>query len=90
MSTGDSVAVVSTRDEPVCGWIDNVYGPTGAFVGTGVGLIRTLHGDPHLPAANMVPVDMAVSAVIVSAWDVANKPRYGFQDKDSSIEIFTS
>jgi fatty acyl-CoA reductase len=75
----DSLAVVSTRDEPVSGWIDNANGPTGALVAGGFGLMRTFPGDPNLPAANMVPVDMAVSAIIVCAWGVANKPRYGFQ-----------
>nr|CAD7411036.1 unnamed protein product [Timema poppensis] len=27
--------------EPVCGWIDNVYGPNGAGIGVFAGLIRT-------------------------------------------------
>jgi fatty acyl-CoA reductase len=78
MSTGDPVTVVATRDDPVSGWIDNVYGPTGVFVGAGTGFIKTLHGDADV-TANIVPVDMAVNAVIVSAWEVANKPRYRFQ-----------
>jgi fatty acyl-CoA reductase len=75
MNTCDPVAVVSTRDEPVCGWIDNVYGPTGVFVGAGTGFIKTMHIDGD-KIANIVPVDMAVNALIVSAWEVANKPRY--------------
>jgi fatty acyl-CoA reductase len=75
MNTCESVVVVATRDDPVCGWIDNVYGPTGVLVGAGTGLIRTMHidGDKN---ANIIPADMAVSALIVSAWEVANKPRY--------------
>jgi fatty acyl-CoA reductase len=78
VSTGDPVTVVATREEPVCGWIDNLYGPTGVFVGAGTGVIKTMHGDAD-KTTNMVPVDMAVNAVIVSAWEVANKPRYHFQ-----------
>ncbi|KDR07123.1 fatty acyl-CoA reductase wat-like [Zootermopsis nevadensis] len=66
--------VVATRDEPVSGWIDNLYGPTGVVVGAATGLIKTLHGDAGVNA-DIVPVDMAVNAVIVSAWEVANKPR---------------
>ncbi|KAJ9594172.1 hypothetical protein L9F63_014428, partial [Diploptera punctata] len=65
---------VSTRDEPVPGWIDNVYGPTGVFVGAGVGFIKTLHCDASR-IANIVPVDMAVNALIASAWEVGNKTR---------------
>jgi hypothetical protein len=78
MSTGDPVTVVATRHEPVCGWIDNIYGPTGVFVGAGTGFIKTLHGDGD-KNANLVPVDMTVNALIVSAWEVANKPRYFFR-----------
>ena len=68
------VAVVGTRSEPVSGWIDNLYGPTGVFVGAGTGFIKTIHVD-GTKGANIVPVDMTVNALIVSAWEVANKPR---------------
>jgi fatty acyl-CoA reductase len=75
MNTCEPVAVVATRDEPVCGWIDNAYGPTGVYVGAGTGLIRTVQIDGNT-TADIVPVDMAVNSLIVSAWEVANKPRY--------------
>jgi fatty acyl-CoA reductase len=75
MNTCDPASVLSTRDEPISGWIDNVYGPTGVFVGAGTGFIKTMHIDGET-IANMVPVDMAVNALIVSAWEVASKPRY--------------
>jgi fatty acyl-CoA reductase len=75
VNTCEPFAVVATRDEPVCGWIDNVYGTTGVYVGAGTGLIRTLHLDGDT-TADIVPVDMAVNSLIVSAWEVANKPRY--------------
>jgi fatty acyl-CoA reductase len=66
--------VVGTRSEPVTGWIDNLYGPTGVFVGAGTGFIKTINVD-GTKTANIVPVDMTVNALIVSAWEVANKPR---------------
>jgi fatty acyl-CoA reductase len=75
MNTCDPASVLSTRDEPISGWIDNVYGPTGVFVGAGTGFIETMHIDGET-IANMVPVDMAVNALRVSAWEVASKPRY--------------
>lgn len=74
MSSFVSVTVVGTRSEPVSGWIDNLYGPTGVFVGAGTGFIKTIHVD-GTKTANIVPVDMTVNALIVSAWEVANKPR---------------
>jgi fatty acyl-CoA reductase len=74
MTTGNAVTVVGTRKEPISGWIDNLYGPTGVFVGAGTGFIKTIHVD-GTKDANIVPVDMAVNALIASAWEVASKPR---------------
>ena len=59
------------------GWIDNVYGPTGAVVGVGAGLIRTLNIDEDC-TAELVPVDFTVNALIATAWDVANKKSVDF------------
>lgn len=66
-----SITVISSYNEPVEGWIDNVYGPTGALVGAGAGLIRVLRSDDDC-TAELVPVDLTVNALIASAWDVAN------------------
>lgn len=64
-----NVAVVATAREPIYGWIDNMYGPTGVQCGVGAGLLRTFEVNEKC-AADMVPVDMAVNAIIASAWDV--------------------
>lgn len=66
----DDVAVVSTAHEPIPGWIDNFYGPTGIAAGAASGVLRTLHCNPEINA-NIVPVDLTVNALIASAWDVA-------------------
>lgn len=62
--------VTSSVKEPLIGWIDNLYGPTGVVAGAGTGVLRTLHCDKD-KNANMVPVDMTCNALIASAWDVA-------------------
>lgn len=62
--------VTSSVREPVTGWIDNLYGPTGVVAGVATGLLRTMHCDKDI-IANIVPVDMTVNALIASAWDVA-------------------
>lgn len=49
------------------GWTDNVYGPAGVTVTAGVGLLRTLHCDGN-KAADMVPVDYTVNAMIVASY----------------------
>lgn len=59
--------VISSYREPVRGWIDNVYGPTGLLVGAGTGVLHTYLGDPtHI--TDMVPVDLAANALIASAY----------------------
>ncbi|XP_012270704.1 fatty acyl-CoA reductase wat isoform X2 [Orussus abietinus] len=79
--------VVSTAEEPLSGWIDNIYGPTGVVTGASTGLLRTLHCDAA-KNANIVPVDLTVNALIASAWDVANHPER--REDDMLIYNFVS
>ncbi|XP_050422291.1 fatty acyl-CoA reductase wat-like [Adelges cooleyi] len=64
--------IIATANEPVRGWINNVYGPTGVVAAVGVGLLRTMCADPNT-YADCVPGDFVSNAVIVSAWDINNK-----------------
>lgn len=74
--TSSNDLVISTYRDPVSGWIDNFYGPTGAIAGAGTGVIRTLRANPNA-AANMVPVDLCVNGIITAAWNVGER----YQDK---------
>lgn len=47
--------VIPTSREPVVGWIDNHFGPTGIIVGVGAGLLRVIYVDKNLNA-EIVPV----------------------------------
>lgn len=69
------LTVISTYREPLRGWIDNLYGPTGVAAGAGTGLLRSIHCDGSVNA-NVVPADMTVNALIACAWDVVNIRRY--------------
>lgn len=64
--------VLPTSEEPIPGWIDNMYGPTGMMVGVGAGLIHVchVHKDNN---AELVPVDMCVNAILAMAWDRATR-----------------
>jgi len=64
--------ITSTLEEPVKGWINNVYGAAGVVMGSGIGLLRTLHCDPD-NTAEIVPADYVISHLIVASWDIAKR-----------------
>ncbi|XP_050422287.1 fatty acyl-CoA reductase wat-like isoform X2 [Adelges cooleyi] len=64
--------ILATANEPVRGWINNVYGPTGVVAAVGAGLMRTMCADPN-KNADCIPGDFVSNSVIVSAWDVHNR-----------------
>ncbi|XP_071653068.1 putative fatty acyl-CoA reductase CG5065 isoform X1 [Temnothorax longispinosus] len=78
--------VMSSANEPLVGWIDNMYGPQGVTVTSLLGITRFHRYNPDFKA-NIVPVDFTVNALIASAWDVCNQFR---RDKDTLIYNFVS
>ncbi|XP_011499624.1 PREDICTED: putative fatty acyl-CoA reductase CG5065 [Ceratosolen solmsi marchali] len=81
--------VISTYQEPIRGWIDNMYGPTGVAAGAGTGLLRSIHCDGSIKA-NVVPGDMTVNALIASAWDVASMKKNNKNNNDIPIYNYVS
>ncbi|CAH1107531.1 unnamed protein product [Psylliodes chrysocephalus] len=65
--------VLSSINEPVKGWVDNWNGPTGIIAAAGKGLFRTMLCDPD-KIADIVPVDMVINLMIVSAWRIGSSP----------------
>lgn len=61
--------VIPTYKEPIKGWIDNMYGPTGIIVGVAAGLLRVLHIDQY-NNAELVPVDLCVNSLLASGYDI--------------------
>lgn len=53
--------------EPVPGWIDNIYGPIGLFIGGGKGILRVAWIDKSMKE-EVVPIDIVIKAVVVTAW----------------------
>ncbi|KAK2588427.1 hypothetical protein KPH14_004426 [Odynerus spinipes] len=64
--------MIATAKEPICGWINNLYGPTGVAVGAAYGILRTLHCQKNL-VADIIPADIVINNIIVAAWDTAQK-----------------
>ncbi|XP_072948530.1 fatty acyl-CoA reductase wat-like [Epargyreus clarus] len=76
--------VISTYEEPIRGWTDSVYGPTGLVVGIGTGVLRTMYMDLN-KVADMVPVDLTVNAIIASAWHTAKNFK---ENQTSHIPVY--
>ncbi|XP_011688428.1 PREDICTED: fatty acyl-CoA reductase 1-like [Wasmannia auropunctata] len=64
--------VTSTAEEPLNGWINNIYGAVGVVMGSAIGILRTLHCDPD-KVAEIVPADYVISHFIAASWDTAKR-----------------
>ncbi|CAH1118467.1 unnamed protein product [Phaedon cochleariae] len=64
--------VISTYKEPIPGWIDNLYGPTGVVAGAISGVLRVVANNPD-NTCDLVPVDTCVAGLVAAAWDVSSK-----------------
>ncbi|XP_055373581.1 fatty acyl-CoA reductase wat, partial [Condylostylus longicornis] len=73
--------VMSIYKDPIPGWTDNIYGPSGICLWIACGIIRCAIGDPN-NRTNMVPVDYVINALITSAWDIST--RYQMRKCESS------
>lgn len=60
--------MTASYKEPVPGWIDNTYGPTGLMIGADKGVIRSMLCNAD--KTDLIPCDMAVNATIALAWQV--------------------
>ncbi|XP_025424317.1 fatty acyl-CoA reductase wat-like [Sipha flava] len=60
--------VIATAKEPLPGWIDNLYGPTGIVTGVMTGIIKALPCEIDA-GTDLVPADLTVNALIAASWD---------------------
>lgn len=61
--------VTPSLKEPISGWIDNILGPIGLFIGGGKGLLRVAYCDKSVNE-DAVPVDIVTKAIIVATWKI--------------------
>ncbi|XP_011306189.1 fatty acyl-CoA reductase 1 isoform X2 [Fopius arisanus] len=61
--------MIATAKEPIPGWINNLYGPTGVVLGAGMGLLHTLHCDAK-NVADIIPADYVINNILAAAWDI--------------------
>ncbi|CAG9794395.1 unnamed protein product [Diatraea saccharalis] len=62
--------VIAAWKDPYPGWIDNLNGPTGLLIGSGKGVIRTMHCEPSY-IADAIPIDAVVNGCILIAYATA-------------------
>lgn len=59
-------------NEPIRGWIDNFYGPTGVVLGACLGVLRSFQGKGE-NVAELIPADFVVNAGLAIIWDVVEQ-----------------
>lgn len=64
--------VTGALQEPEPGWIDNLNGPAGILCGIGAGVLRVMKCKIET-SLDIVPIDIAVNAMIVTAWVTSTK-----------------
>lgn len=59
--------VISSAEEPIVGWIDNINGPVGILIACGKGImhITWAHKDTN---PDFMAVDVSIKAMIVAAY----------------------
>ncbi|XP_050342597.1 putative fatty acyl-CoA reductase CG5065 isoform X2 [Nymphalis io] len=80
IAIGRPSIVVAAWKEPLVGWVDNINGPTGLLIGSGKGVIRSMHCEPSY-LADAIPVDVVVNGCILIAYTTA-------LDKPKDVRIF--
>ncbi|XP_025194170.1 fatty acyl-CoA reductase wat-like [Melanaphis sacchari] len=79
--------IVATSDEPIPGWINNIYGPTGVVAATGIGLMRCMRTD-YTKIADIIPGDFVTNAILASAWEIHNQWKNYKNSSDLNKEKF--
>lgn len=59
--------VISSAQEPISGWIDNLNGPIGLLIGFAKGVVHVAWSHNNVNP-DFMPVDLAVKAMIVAAY----------------------
>ncbi|KAI8131043.1 putative fatty acyl-CoA reductase [Lucilia cuprina] len=62
--------ILPTSDEPLTGWIDNLYGPMSVLYGSAYGVLRVMYGCPT-NKAGLVPVDYCANMMLACGWYTA-------------------
>uniref|UniRef100_A0A182QCZ4 Fatty acyl-CoA reductase n=1 Tax=Anopheles farauti TaxID=69004 RepID=A0A182QCZ4_9DIPT len=75
--------ITTTRDDPIPGWTDNLYGFNGVVCGAASGVLRIFH--IHMDyKASIVPADTVINSTLAVSWYSA-----GHRDEDNVYNCTT-
>ncbi|XP_065204287.1 fatty acyl-CoA reductase wat-like [Planococcus citri] len=81
--------VISTYQEPVRGWIDNLYGPIGSFLAFITGILHVYEATYDKNCLDLVPVDLAINGLICATKATAEKyDQLKSEKKDVDIPVY--
>ncbi|XP_063904220.1 fatty acyl-CoA reductase wat-like [Zophobas morio] len=72
--------VLNSIEEPVPGWVDNIYGPIALVIGGALGYIRTIHAYNDI-LTYLVPVDYVCNCILAATWKTA-------KERKSNVTVF--
>ncbi|XP_008195701.1 fatty acyl-CoA reductase wat-like [Tribolium castaneum] len=76
--------VISSIEEPVAGWVDNLYGINGQTTGILLGAIRSIYYIKKYPA-HLVPCDFLANFLLATTWNLSNQNR----SLENPIQIYS-
>ncbi|XP_076645017.1 fatty acyl-CoA reductase wat-like [Halictus rubicundus] len=76
--------VLATYEEPIRGWINNLYGATGVIAAATVGMLRTVICKIHYKG-EVIPADYVIANIVAAAWDVGTRERVTNLEEDSVV-----
>ncbi|XP_058062402.1 fatty acyl-CoA reductase wat-like [Anopheles bellator] len=65
--------ITTTKEDPVAGWTDNLYGFNGVVVGAATGVLRIFHIRMDYKAS-IVPADTVINATLAASWYAVQHP----------------
>ncbi|XP_035789764.1 fatty acyl-CoA reductase wat-like [Anopheles albimanus] len=66
--------ITTTKEDPLAGWTDNLYGFNGVVCGAACGVLRIFH--IHMDyKASIVPADIVINGTLAAAWYAAGHPQ---------------
>ncbi|KAL9926559.1 fatty acyl-CoA reductase wat-like [Glossina fuscipes fuscipes] len=80
--------VISSVDEPLPGWLDNINGPAALTMAGYIGVSQVSYMSPYTKL-NMVPCDATVHGLIISAYAVVMKPSF-LNNSNGSVEVLNN